>query len=93
MAETPTSLSYAGNAAASDLTANGSTVTLGSGQTVTMAGFDLTGSQAECTLGRGGGSSDAPAGNTPAGSTDFGFTDTTYALTAAQVQAGSLMGA
>jgi hypothetical protein len=92
MAETPTSLSYAGNTAASDLTANGSTVTIGP-LTVTMAGFDLTGSQAECTLGRGGGSSDEPAGSTPSGSTDFGFTDTTYALTAAQVQAGSLMGA
>jgi hypothetical protein len=93
MAETPTSLSYAGNAAASDLTANGSTVTLGSGQSVTMAGFDLTGTQAQCTLGRGGGSSDVPAGNTPSGSTDFGFTDSTYGLTAAQIQAGSLMGA
>ena len=71
MAETPTSLSYQGNAAASD----------------------LTGSQAECTLGRGAGSSDEPAGSTATGSTDFGFTDTTYSLTAAQVQAGSLMGA
>lgn len=92
MAETPTSLSYAGNSAASDLTANGSTVTIGP-LTVTMAGYDLTGSQAECALGRGGSSSDVPAGNTPSGSTDFGFTDTTYALTAAQVQAGSLAGA
>ena len=93
MAETPTNLSYAGNPSSSDLTANGSTVTIGP-LTVTMAGFDLTGSQAQCTLGRGGGiSSDVPAGNTPSGSTDFGFTDSTYALTAAQVQAGSLMGA
>lgn len=92
MAETPTSLSYAGNSAASDLTANGSTVTIGP-LTVTMAGFDLTGSQAECALGRGGSSSDEPAGSTPSGSTDFGFTDTTYSLTAAQIQAGSLMGA
>lgn len=92
MAETPTSLSYAGNSAASDLTANGSTVTIGP-LSVTMGGFDLTGSQAECALGRGGSSSDEPAGSTPSGSTDFGFTDTTYALTAAQVQAGSLMGA
>lgn len=92
MAENPTSLSYAGNAAASDLTANGSTVTIGP-LTVTLTGFDLTGSQAECTLGRGGGASDVPAGNTPSGSSDFGFTDTTYVLTAAQVQAGSLTGA
>jgi hypothetical protein len=92
MAETPTSLSYAGNASSSDLTVNGSTVVIGP-LTVTMAGFDLTGNQAECTLGRGGGSADVPAGNTPAGSTDFGFTDTTYTLTAAQVQAGSIMGA
>jgi hypothetical protein len=92
MAETPTSLSYAGNSSSSDLTANGSTVTIGP-LTVTLEGFDLTGSQAECTLGRGGGSADEPAGNTPSGSTNFGFTDTTYALTSAQVQAGSLMGA
>ena len=92
MAETPTSLSYAGNASSSDLTANGSTVTIGP-LTVTMGGFDLTGSQAQCTLGRGGGSADIPAGNTPSGSTDFGFTDTTYALTAAQIAAGSAMGA
>jgi len=92
MAETPTSLSYAGNAANSDLTANGNTVTIGP-LTVTLAGFDLSGPQAECTLGRGGGASDVPAGNTAAGSTDFGFTDTTYALTAVQVQAGSIMGA
>jgi len=92
MAETPTSLSYAGNSAASDLTANGNTVTIGP-LTVTMAGFDLTGTQAECVLGRGGGSADEPAGNTVSGSTDYGFTDTTYTLTAAQVQAGSLMGA
>jgi hypothetical protein len=92
MAETPTSLSYAGNSAASDLTANGDTVTIGP-LTVTMAGLDLTGSQAQCTLGRGGGSSDEPAGGTPSGSTDFGFTDGTYSLTAAQIQAGSLMGA
>jgi hypothetical protein len=92
MAESPTTLSYAGNSAVSDLTANGSTVTIGP-LSVTMAGFDLTGSQAECALGRGGGSGSTPAGSTPSGSTDYGFTDTTYALTAAQVQAGSLMGA
>jgi hypothetical protein len=92
MAETPTSLSYAGSASSADLTANGSTVTIGP-LSVAMGGFDLTGAQAQCTLGRGGGSSDVPAGNTPSGSTDFGFTDTTYALTAAQVQAGSLAGA
>jgi hypothetical protein len=93
MAETPTSLSYAGSASSADLTVNGSSVTLTNGQSVTMAGFDLTGSQAQCTLGRGGGSADVPAGNTPSGSTDFGFSDTTYTLTAAQVQAGSIMGA
>jgi hypothetical protein len=87
MAENPTTLSYAGSAENSDLTANGSTVTIGP-LTVTLAGYDLTGSQAECTLGRGGGS-----GSTPAGSTDYGFTDTTYALTSAQVKAGSIMGA
>jgi hypothetical protein len=92
VAETPTSLSYAGNAAASDLTADGSTVTIGP-LTVTLEGFDLTGTQAQCTLGRGGGAADEPTGNTPSGSTDFGFTDTTYTLTAAQVQAGSIMGA
>jgi hypothetical protein len=92
MAETPTNLSYQGNASASDLTANGSTVVIGP-LTVTLAGYDLTGSQAECVLGRGGGSGATPAGGTPAGSTDFGFTDTTYSLTAAQIQAGSLMGA
>lgn len=85
MAESPTELSYAGNAAASDLTANGSTVVIGP-LTVTMAGYDLTGGQAECTLGRG-------VSGTPSGSTSFGFTDTTYALTAAQAQAGSIMGA
>lgn len=92
MAETPTNLSYAGNSAASDLTANGSTVTIGP-LSVTLGGFDLTGSQAECTLGRGGSAADIPAGYTPSGSTDFGFTDTTYSLTAAQVQAGTVMGA
>lgn len=92
MAENPTTLSYAGNSSSSDLTANGSTVTIGP-LSVVMAGFDLTGSQAECTLGRGGGSGSTPAGSTPSGSTDYGFTDTTYALTAAQVQAGSSMGA
>lgn len=81
----PTSLSYAGNASVSDLTPNGSTVTIGP-LTVTMAGNDLASGQAECQLGRG-------SGNVPSGSTDFGFTDNTYALTAAQVQAGSLMGA
>lgn len=92
MAETPTNLSYAGSAENADLTANGSTVVIGP-LTVTMAGFDLTGNQAECTLGRGGSSTDEPAGYTPSGSTDFGFTDTTYALTAAQIKAGSAMGA
>ena len=45
------------------------------------------------TLGRGGSSTDVPAGYTPSGSTSFGFTDTTYALTSAQVAAGTLMGA
>ena len=85
MAESPTNLSYQGNAAASALTANGSTVTIGP-LTVTLAGFDLTGSQAECQLGRG-------SANTPSGSTDYGLTDTTYTLTSAQIQAGTLMGA
>lgn len=83
---TPTSLSYAGSASSADLTVNGSAVTLGSGQSVTMAGFDLTGDQAECTLGRG-------VTGTPSGSTNYGFTDLTYTLTAAQIAAGSLMGA
>lgn len=81
----PTSLSYAGSASSSDLTANGSTVTIGP-LSVTVAGHDLAGDQAECQLGRG-------SGNIPSGSTDYGLVDTTYALTAAQVAAGSLMGA
>lgn len=81
----PTSLSYQGSPSSSDLTANGSTVTIG-GLTVTIAGHDLASAQAECQLGRG------PA-NTPSGSTDYGLVDTTYTLTAAQVAAGSLMGA
>lgn len=85
MAENPTELSYAGNPSSSDLTANGSTVTVGP-LTVTVAGFDLTGGQAECTLGRG-------VSGTPAGSTAFGFTDTTYSLTATQIQSGTIMGA
>ena len=67
------------------LTANGNAVTLGSGQSVTLAGFDVTDGYAECQLGRGG--------NIPSGSSDVGFVDTTYTLTAAQVQAGSQMGA
>lgn len=66
---------------------NGSVVTLGSGQAVTMAGFDATGDQSECQLGTGTGA------NIPAGTTNFGFVDTTYTLTPAQVAAGSLMGA
>jgi hypothetical protein len=84
MAEAVTSLSYQGNTAASDLTADGSTVTIGP-LTVTLAGFDLTGSQAQCQLGRGA--------SQPSGSSEQGFVDTTYTLTPAQVQAGSLMGA
>lgn len=92
MAETAASLSYAGNASASDLTANGSSAVIGP-LTVTLEGFDLTGGQAECQLGRGGNSGGTPAGATPSGSSDYGFVDTTYTLTAAQVQAGSLMGA
>ena len=84
MAEAVTSLSYEGNAAASDLTANGDTVAIGP-LSVTLAGFDLTGSQAECQLGRGL--------NVPSGSSDVGWVDTTYTLTAAQIQAGSQMGA
>lgn len=67
------------------LTADGNTVTLGSGQTVTIAGVDATGAQAECQLGRGG--------NVPSGTSEVGFVDTTYTLTSAQVAAGSLMGA
>ena len=67
------------------LTADGNTVTLGSGQTVTINGYSATGSQAECQLGNGT--------NVPSGTSDFGFVDTTYTLTAAQVAAGSLMGA
>jgi hypothetical protein len=85
VAESPTALNYQGNSAASDLTVDGSAVVLGSGQSVTMAGFDLTGAQAECQLGRGS--------NQPSGSSVQGFVDTTYTLTAAQVAAGSLMGA
>jgi hypothetical protein len=54
--------------------------------TVTLAGFDLTVSQAECQLGTG-------SSGVSSGSTNFGFSDGTYALTAAQIQAGSLMGA
>jgi hypothetical protein len=67
------------------LTADGTSVTLGSGQSVTLNGFDAASAQAECQLGRGG--------NLPSGSTDYGFVDTTYTLTSAQVAAGSLMGA
>lgn len=85
MAEAVTELSYAGNSSSADLTANTSTVVIGP-LTVTQAGYDLTGNQAECVLGRG-------FSGTPAGSTNFGFTDTTYTLTATQVQAGSIMGA
>lgn len=85
MAESPTELSYAGNASSSDLTVNGVNITVGP-LTFTQAGFDLTGTQAECTLGRG-------HGEVPDGSTDFGFSDLTYTLTAAQIQAGSIMGA
>jgi hypothetical protein len=92
MAEAVTSLSYQGNASSSDLTADGSTVTIGP-LSVTIAGYDLTGSQAQCQLGRGEGSGGTPAGGTAAGSSDYGFVDTTYSLTAAQIQAGSLMGA
>lgn len=92
MAEAVTSLSYAGSASNSDLTSNGSVVTIGP-LSVTMAGNDLAASQAECQLGRGAGASGTPAGSTPAGSSDYGFVDTTYTLTPAQVAAGTLMGA
>jgi hypothetical protein len=85
MAESATALNYQGNASSSDLTADGTAVTLGSGQSVTIAGYDLTGGQAECQLGRGA--------NQPSGSSEQGFVDTTYTLTSAQVAAGSLMGA
>lgn len=91
MAEAVTSLDYAGNAAASALVANGSSVAIGP-LTVTLEGYDLA-AQSECQLARGEGSGGTPAGSTPSGSSDYGFVDTTYALTAAQVQAGSLMGA
>lgn len=66
------------------LTANGSVVVLGSGQSVTLNGFDATGAQAECQLGRGA--------NLASGSSEAGFVDTTYTLTPAQLQAGSQMG-
>lgn len=81
----PTTLDYRGNAAASGLTANGSTVTIGP-LSVTMAGFDLVSGQAECQVARG-------SAATPSGSDNYGLADTTYALTSAQVAAGSLMGA
>lgn len=84
MAEAVTGLDYRGNAQVSDLTSNGAAVTIGP-LSVTMAGNDLAASQAECQLGRGA--------NTPAGTSDTGWVDTTYTLTPAQVQAGSLMGA
>lgn len=71
---------FAGN----PLTADGNSVTIGP-LSVTLAGFDATGAQAECQLGRGG--------NVPSGTSEQGFVDTTYTLTAAQVAAGSLMGA
>lgn len=80
----PTALDYRGNTSSSDLTNNGTVVTIGP-LSVTQAGHDLASSQAECQLGRGA--------NIPAGSSAFGFVDTTYTLTAAQVQAGSQMGA
>jgi hypothetical protein len=83
MAESPTNLSYAGNASSSTLTANGSTVVIGP-LTVTMAGFDLLGSHAQCQVARG-------LANVPSGSTDYGLADLTYTLTAAQVATGSLM--
>ena len=67
------------------MTANGTSVTLGSGQSVVLAGFDLTDGLAECQLGRGA--------NVPSGSSDQGFVDTTYTLTAAQIAAGTQMGA
>lgn len=66
------------------LTADGNVVTIGP-LSVTLAGFDATGAQAECQLGRGA--------NVPSGTSDVGFVDTTYTLTTAQAQAGSLMGA
>lgn len=66
------------------LTADGNVVTIGP-LSVTLAGFDATGAQAECQLGRGT--------NVPSGTSDVGFVDTTYTLTTAQAQAGSLMGA
>jgi hypothetical protein len=70
--------------ASNPLTTDGTVVAIGP-LSVTLNGFDATGAQAECQLGRGA--------NTPAGTSDNGFVDTTYTLTAAQVQAGSQMGA
>ncbi len=83
MAESPTTLSYQGNAEAADLVPSG-TVPIGP-LTVTQAGNDLASGQAECQLGTGS--------QVPSGTTDFGFTDNTYSLTADQIAAGSRMGA
>ena len=84
MAESPTSLSYAGGPENTDLAANGVAVTLGSGQVVTLAGYDLA-EASECQLGTG-------QANAPAGSTDFGFADTTYAVSTAQVLTETTLG-
>ena len=74
MAESPTALNY--QPADTTLVANGSTVVIGP-LTVTLAGYDLANTQAECQLGNGR--------NEPTGSSQAGFTDTTYTLTAAQL--------
>jgi hypothetical protein len=89
VAENTTALSYEGNAEVSDLTANGNTVAIGPLE-VTVGGFDLTGTQAECQLGKG---ANIPGWDFANPGTDFGFVDTTYTLTPAQIAAGSLMGA
>jgi hypothetical protein len=74
MAESPTALNY--QPADTSLVANGTTVVIGP-LTVTLAGYDLAGTTAECQLGNGR--------NEPSGSSAAGFVDTTYTLTAAQL--------
>jgi hypothetical protein len=76
----PTALNY--QPADTSLVANGATVTIGP-LTVTLAGYDLASTQAECQLGNGR--------NEPSGSSQAGFADTTYTLTAAQLAAATGM--
>jgi hypothetical protein len=70
----PTALNYVPSD--TSLVANGATVTIGP-LTVTLAGYDLANTTAECQLGNGR--------NEPSGSSAAGFVDTTYTLTAAQL--------